>query len=121
MQLICVTLSAPDDWNDHSKLYNWAFGNYGCIKVSKEDQTYGNVPVISGKKEYACIHPAEDYSYVYARSDEAELSCELKNSFMLPLRRKKQPDSLQSGRTAELSRKYRLYSANMSSWTKRFR
>jgi D-alanyl-D-alanine carboxypeptidase len=104
MQLICVTLSAPDDWNDHSKLYNWAFGNYGCIKVSKEDQTYGNVPVISGKKEYACIHPAEDYSYVYARSDEAELSCELKKFVYAPVAEKEAAGLLtirQNGRTVK--------------------
>lgn len=25
-ELICVTLNAPDDWNDHSKLYDYCFG-----------------------------------------------------------------------------------------------
>ena len=24
-ELICVTLNAPDDWNDHSKLYDHCF------------------------------------------------------------------------------------------------
>ena len=88
MQLICVTLSAPDDWNDHSKLYNWAFANYGCLQIKKEDQTYGSIPVISGKKENARIHPAEDYSYVYDRSDVTEISCEIKKFVYAPVAEK---------------------------------
>ena len=27
-RLICVTLSASDDWNDHSRLYDWAYDTY---------------------------------------------------------------------------------------------
>ena len=33
MELICVTLSDPDDWRDHSALYDWAFGAYKEVIV----------------------------------------------------------------------------------------
>ena len=28
LRLVCVTLSAPDDWNDHMALYEWAYGRF---------------------------------------------------------------------------------------------
>src|SRR5699024_12522234 len=28
MELVAVTLNAPDDWNDHTTLYDWGFENH---------------------------------------------------------------------------------------------
>ena len=28
MRFVCVTLSDPDDWRDHTRLLDWAFANY---------------------------------------------------------------------------------------------
>ena len=33
MTLICVTLNAPDDWNDHMQLFDYAFENYKYKKI----------------------------------------------------------------------------------------
>jgi D-alanyl-D-alanine carboxypeptidase (penicillin-binding protein 5/6) len=77
MRLICVTLSAPNDWNDHTSLYNWGFKNYSCINIAIEDNKYGYIPVISGEKEKVSIHPAEDFNYLYQHSDRTELSWEI--------------------------------------------
>ena len=46
MMLICTTLGAPDDWNDHKKLYDFGFGNYqrmcfGGIEI--------DIPLVSGQ------------------------------------------------------------------------
>ena len=46
MTLICVTLNAPDDWNDHKKLYDFGFSSYKRINTDAFDIS---VPVISGK------------------------------------------------------------------------
>lgn len=49
VQLICVTLNAPDDWNDHTKLLDMGFSNLGTksllmenkvIKVENSDLKY---------------------------------------------------------------------------------
>lgn len=41
LNLIAVTLNAPDDWNDHINLYDWAFHNFYLEKlVSKGKVTY---------------------------------------------------------------------------------
>jgi D-alanyl-D-alanine carboxypeptidase len=33
-RLYCVTLSAPDDWNDHMALYDWGYSRYVCANVT---------------------------------------------------------------------------------------
>lgn len=33
LQLIAVTLNAPDDWNDHKALYNYGFGEYEKVTL----------------------------------------------------------------------------------------
>ena len=35
--LICVTLNAPDDWNDHKKLYNQGFSKVHVKEYSVND------------------------------------------------------------------------------------
>jgi D-alanyl-D-alanine carboxypeptidase (penicillin-binding protein 5/6) len=45
MRLICVTLSDPDDWDDHTNLYDWAYGHYRLVCVPADGGTYGTLPV----------------------------------------------------------------------------
>ncbi|WP_099158408.1 D-alanyl-D-alanine carboxypeptidase family protein [Virgibacillus ndiopensis] len=41
MSLIAVTLNAPDDWNDHIGMYEWAYDNFNMTSVmDKGVQTY---------------------------------------------------------------------------------
>ena len=47
MQLICVTLSDPNDWKDHAALYDWAFDSYAEFKLA-EGEWAERVPVIGG-------------------------------------------------------------------------
>lgn len=42
VRLICVTLNAPDDWNDHISLYNFGFSK---TKIQKFDDTSESVDV----------------------------------------------------------------------------
>jgi len=36
LDLIAVTLNAPDDWNDHISMYEYGFGNYKLAKVEND-------------------------------------------------------------------------------------
>ena len=51
-RLICVTLNAPDDWNDHMNLYD-----YGFAQLAERTYTAGfqliSLPAVGGEKE--CI------------------------------------------------------------------
>lgn len=52
-QLVCVTLSAPDDWNDHMKLYNWAYSQFTLRNLS--EKMVFDIPVVSGKADKAVL------------------------------------------------------------------
>lgn len=73
-RFICVTLSAPDDWNDHMKLYDWAFSNFSVRSVT--DGVSFGVPVISGSANTARLVP-EELSLFLPNSAEVELRAEL--------------------------------------------
>lgn len=47
-QVIAVTLNAPDDWNDHISMLNYAFENYENKQLLKADDYLGTVPIING-------------------------------------------------------------------------
>lgn len=54
--LVCVTLGAPDDWNDHKKLYEECFAEYEKMPVTGSLQ----VPAVGGtKKTIQCAYSAE--------------------------------------------------------------
>ncbi|WP_449355740.1 D-alanyl-D-alanine carboxypeptidase family protein [Virgibacillus natechei] len=38
MDLIAVTINAPDDWQDHINLFEWGFENYDMKSIAKEGQ-----------------------------------------------------------------------------------
>lgn len=48
--LICVTLKAPDDWNDHAKLLDYGFSQLKLYEV-QIPQIAGRVPVVGGEEE----------------------------------------------------------------------
>ncbi len=54
-RLICVTLNAPDDWNDHIALYEFGFSRFSEREVP--DGGYGcRVPVVGGLlPDVACV------------------------------------------------------------------
>ncbi|WP_085994417.1 D-alanyl-D-alanine carboxypeptidase family protein [Oceanobacillus senegalensis] len=43
MDLIVVTLNAPDDWKDHMSLFNWAFENYNMESINEEGKVKFNL------------------------------------------------------------------------------
>lgn len=61
MSIIAVTLSAPDDWNDHTKMLDFAFNNSEAVPFIKKDMVLKTVPVISGSSPDLEIIPNEDF------------------------------------------------------------
>lgn len=82
-RLICVTLSAPDDWNDHEKLYDWAYDSYGVRDVM--DGVSFDVPVISGARESVAVTPAEEMELFLPKSAEITLTAEMPRFVFAPV------------------------------------
>ena len=74
-RLVCVTLSAPDDWNDHMKLYNWGFES--CELVEAGNGQNFSVPVISGEKGEVSLIPEGDTSVFVPKGSVLEYRADL--------------------------------------------
>lgn len=85
MTLVCVTLSDPDDWNDHMRLYDWAYRNYALHDLSAELSF--DVPVLSGSRESVRAIPAPGARLVLPRGRESELCAELPRFVFAPVSR----------------------------------
>ena len=49
MRLVCVTLKAPDDWNDHKELLDYGFEHFCALSLCKVGQSFYEIPVVSGE------------------------------------------------------------------------
>lgn len=46
--IVCVTLRAADDWNDHKKLLDFGFDSLSLTQVIKDGEVLSTVPLVSG-------------------------------------------------------------------------
>jgi D-alanyl-D-alanine carboxypeptidase (penicillin-binding protein 5/6) len=76
MKLVCVTLSDPNDWNDHMALYDWAFSSYEYKNVIPMGEIY-SVPVISGEIEKVGVTATCGVSVLVQADAELTYSFEL--------------------------------------------
>lgn len=74
--LICVTLSAPNDWNDHKALYDWAYDQWSLRTVlSPVDST--RIPVVGGCAENVSVAPVDELSVILRLEDDIAVTMEL--------------------------------------------
>lgn len=59
MKLVCVTLGAPDDWNDHMKMYDYGFSNFKETSFLHDGFSF-DIPIISGEKKATSLVPEKD-------------------------------------------------------------
>lgn len=57
--LISVTLSAPNDWQDHRNLLDYGFLHYVCKNIVDAGAYRATLPVIGGKKTHVTVQNAE--------------------------------------------------------------
>lgn len=63
MTLVCVTLSDPDDWNDHISLMDYGFSNYRLETVLPAGQVAASVAVQGGTVSTVPLAAAENLCY----------------------------------------------------------
>lgn len=76
LRLICVTISDPDDWQDHMAMYDWGFDNYRCDIVSADEQLL-RLHVISGKESTVPLTMHRELSIFHAADCQPEIIYEL--------------------------------------------
>ena len=75
-RLICVTLSASDDWNDHKKLYDWAYAAYEERIILEKNERF-HIPLMNGTDSTVCVMPETDVTAFLREDETAEYIIEL--------------------------------------------
>lgn len=74
-QLLCVTIDAPDDWNDHVHLLEQGFTRYTMTELIHAGQVLGSVQVLGGAEKQVAVEAAE--SFLYPMADGEKVTLEL--------------------------------------------
>lgn len=104
MKLICVTLNAPDDWNDHINLYNFGYDKYKYKKIVSCE-----VPVctatVNGCKEDVNLYAGGDVHYPLKDNEGYGVETSVYPGLSTPLKNGEQVGKLiveVNGRRAEI-------------------
>ena len=87
MTLICVTLNAPDDWNDHMELYDAMFELYQPVCVLSPEQIYGIVRVAHGAQEQIEATVSEEIYFPLRPDEKFEIIPHCDDTVQAPVRR----------------------------------
>ena len=66
--LVSVTLSAPDDWNDHKEMLDFGFARYERLTLAKKGEFTAPLPLTGGTADYAIAANADEISVMLPRS-----------------------------------------------------
>lgn len=83
MRLICVTLGAPDDWNDHKKLCDNAFSKYS-LTVYDAEHFSAYVPTVLSVCPMVKAVPSEKIAVLTQKGDTVSVSLELPRLVFAP-------------------------------------
>ena len=72
LTLICVTLSCPDDWRDHTALLSWGFSEYERFVATPPALS---LPVVGGELAFVTLIPQESLAMTLPK-DHGEITCQ---------------------------------------------
>ena len=72
-QLICVTINAPDDWNDHRALLEDAFSRFTVNTIVEEGQCLGTQAVSGGQAGFVELVAEREFSYALAKGEQVSV------------------------------------------------
>ena len=75
VSLICVTLNAPNDWQDHTKLLDYGFKQVKTRQVELE--SIPTVSVIGGEKDCVAVVPSEPLTVAVSAEQQAKAEVRL--------------------------------------------
>ena len=73
-RLICVTINAPDDWNDHGMLLEDGFRRYSPCRLVTKGQRLASIPIAGGTAGFAELLAEHDFEFSLAEGERTELS-----------------------------------------------
>lgn len=84
IRLVCVTLCDPDDWRDHTALYDYAFTNYSLRDISSEAKF--QVPLISGSCNSVKVVAGGELKLFLRNDEKVELQADIPVFIFAPVK-----------------------------------
>ncbi len=85
LKIVCVTLNAGDDWNDHKRLSDYAFANYKATLYGRDGTVAGTVRVTGGVLDELGVIYSEDIYLLEKSKEEWEICTELPHKIKAPI------------------------------------
>ncbi len=84
--LIAVTLNAPDDWNDHEKLYDYGFSSTILVEIPIDNKVY-YANIVGGEIDSLAIEmrPVEDYFYYVGDKNDVVTKVVMDSFYYAPI------------------------------------
>ncbi len=77
LTLIAVTLSAPDDWHDHTALLDYGFSAYKCVTFYEKGEFKYSLPAVGGNEQFVTLTNTQPLSLTlpYDINEHSEAVC----------------------------------------------
>ena len=72
-RLVCVTINAPDDWNDHTALLEDGFSRYRDRTLVRAGDVLGTVEVLGGAAGQVHLIADDDFAYPLAEGERVSI------------------------------------------------
>ncbi len=85
IRLIAVTLCAPDDWDDHAAMLDYAFDRMEKREITKQGAPAGEVSVENGMDTTVSVNFSGDFDIPVLKTEKTELVPKMPSSVMAPV------------------------------------
>lgn len=83
--LITVTLSAPNDWNDHVQLFDYGFKNFPETEIICDGEVIARLPVAGSNEDTVTVVADDEFYYPLKEDEETELELHIPDFLIAPV------------------------------------
>lgn len=85
VKLIAVTLNAPSDWDDHTKMLDFGFEKVICRQIVKKDENLGKAFVENGAQNTINLKAENDILIPVMENDKTEIKIKVAQNIKAPV------------------------------------
>ncbi|MBQ5801179.1 MAG: D-alanyl-D-alanine carboxypeptidase [Clostridia bacterium] len=87
LTIISVTLNAPSDWNDHTKMLNYGFDRYENRVLADIGELSYEIPVVNGDRDSVRCENNTEASVILKKGDQVTKKIELNRFVTAPIKK----------------------------------
>lgn len=84
-RLIAVTITDPNDWDDHAALLDYGFSRYHSAELISENSKLGTVPVVGGVGKHVAVAAAESFIFPMAENEAYAVDLQIPEFVFAPV------------------------------------